>query len=206
MKIVIFDFDGVIANTFDIAYKIMKDLDYIDISADEFRTYFNGNIYDQEDITEDVRKEDLHEDSPFFEKYVPQILKTVPVKGIDEVIKTLSADYKLVVVSSTISSAIDDFLTKYDLREYFDTIHGADEERSKSVKIDRILSKLNVSKDDAVFITDTLGDIREADKVGVKCIATSWGYSSAKNLKKGDALKIVDEPEEIVDEVLKYFK
>lgn len=204
MKIVLFDFDGVIADTFEIAYQVMTDLKYIDISKDQFRKYFNGNIHEVEDVAEDMPEKSLHDRSPFFEKYIPKILETVPYSGIGDVIKELSEQYKMVIVTSNINSAVEQYLNKNDLSQYFDGIYGADIEPSKAVKINNILTKFNLDKSDTVFITDTLGDVLEAKKAGVQSIAASWGYSKRKDLEKGEPMVIIDERDQIVDEVKKY--
>ncbi len=47
--------------------------------------------------------------------------------------------------------------------------------KSKVEKFRMMEEKYGVRKNDMLFITDTLGDIREADKAGVPTIAVTWG-------------------------------
>jgi len=51
IKAIIFDFDGVIHDTFEIAYKINLEVMEHDIGRDEYRDLFNGNIYKNIKIT-----------------------------------------------------------------------------------------------------------------------------------------------------------
>ena len=50
MKTVIFDFDGVIHDTLDIAYGINKRINP-DMGLDEYKDYFNGNLYEHPRVT-----------------------------------------------------------------------------------------------------------------------------------------------------------
>ena len=52
------------------------------------------------------------------------------------------------------------------------------------------------------FITDTLGDIKEANKVGIESIGITWGYQDKAKLQKGNPKKIVDTPTELLDYLL----
>lgn len=59
---------------------------------------------------------------------------------------------------------------------------------------------------DAVFITDTLGDIREARECDIDSIAVTWGFHERKTLEKGNPIVIVSDPRELfveIDNVLK---
>jgi phosphoglycolate phosphatase-like HAD superfamily hydrolase len=57
--------------------------------------------------------------------------------------------------------------------------------------------KLHESPKSHLFITDTLGDLKEAAKVGLPAIAVSWGVHSPDRLGQGNALMIVHTVEEL---------
>ncbi len=198
-KIIIFDFDGVIVDTFDIAYDIYKS-HVPEISADEYLSYFEGNIYDALNIT---RKRVDNND--FFPLYTDQLLSRDPISGIGDVIKQLTQEYILVIVSSTINEPIDMFLQKHNLLEPFSEILGGDIAERKTEKLEMILEKYKVEPNDCLFITDTLGDLREADKVDIQSIAVTWGYHNAHTLEKGKSYAFARKPQEILTKTKEYF-
>lgn len=57
-----------------------------------------------------------------------------------------------------------------------------------------------------IFITDTLGDMREAEKCNVKCIAITGGYHEEETLRKGNPILITDSGKEIIRAVASYFE
>lgn len=108
-------------------------------------------------------------------------------------------DEKPTIVSSTITPPIHSYLEKNNLRHYFDSILGADVERSKVVKLQSV-QELHPNRE-MYFITDTLGDIREAEKVGIKSIAVTWGYHDKAMLEQGNPRAIVNTAEELTETV-----
>ena len=198
MKIVLFDFDGVMVDTFSFCHAISNLIH--PISEDDYRKRFEGNIFDSvKKPKEGAKKID------FWGEYKPELMKCVPVKGISELIKDFSEIYVLIIISSTISHAISDFLDENNLRKYFKEILGADIDKSKINKICGVLNKYPISSSDIIFITDSLGDIKEARECGVKSIAVTWGYHPKETLIKGEPYKIVDQPLDIKEAVDIYF-
>ena len=61
---------------------------------------------------------------------------------------------------------------------------GGDIHRSKVAKIQMILKKHGIKPAEAIFITDTLGDMREAIKCGVLSIGVTWGFHEKERLQK----------------------
>jgi len=198
-KIIIFDFDGVIADTFGIAFNIYKS-HVPEISADKYLSYFEGNIYDALSAT---RKKVDNDD--FFPLYTDQLLSRNPISGIGDVIKQLTQEYTLVIVSSTINKPIEMFLQKHNLLEPFSEILGGDIAKRKTEKLQMILEKYKVEPNDCLFITDTLGDLREANKVDIHSIAVTWGYHNAHTLKKGKSYAFAQKPQEILTKIKEYF-
>lgn len=102
------------------------------------------------------------------------------------------------IVSSTINSPIRDYLEKHILSQHFDKIYGADAHTNKVVKINKVFADFKVVADDCLFITDTLGDMREAAKARVKSIGVTWGFHNLETLQKGNPTAIAATPRELV--------
>lgn len=196
-KTLLFDFDGVIVDSFGLSYESRQAVDDNPPDEETYRGLFDGNIYEKEELELENDHSKVDENSPFFNIYIPLLMKQRPVGGMTDVIKELHKDHRMVVISSTISSPIREYLNKYDLSLYFDKIYGGDVHKSKILKIKIAFAEFNLTADDCLFITDTLGDMREAAKVGVRSIGVTWGFQRRDNLQKGNPIAIVDSPQKL---------
>lgn len=203
-KFVLFDFDGVIVDSFALALEINKKICPF-TSVSEYKKRFEGNI--NEYLEEKTNHGDqCRHDLDFFDEYVPRMKNEVKlVPGIELVIQSLAEKYNLIIVSSTLSAPISELLDKYNLKKYFLEVMGNDVHKSKVEKIKMVFSKYSVTKEDCVFITDTLGDLREANHVGVKCIAVTWGFHAPETLEKGNPYLIANKVDELQGLIYTYF-
>ncbi|HSX24872.1 MAG TPA: HAD family hydrolase [Candidatus Andersenbacteria bacterium] len=190
-KLVIWDFDGVIADTFDMCLNIIR-LSNPELTKTEYRQRFEGNI---NKIKKD-RRERSHID--FWAEYEKNILNQKMTEGIENPVQYFAEFYPSVIVSSTISKPINQFLEHHTIRQYFQEIFGNEISESKIEKFNMILKKYNIRSEDCVLITDTLGDMKEASKAGIKSVGVTWGYQSRETLEKGNPASIVEKPEEII--------
>ncbi|HRY52580.1 MAG TPA: HAD-IA family hydrolase [Candidatus Portnoybacteria bacterium] len=194
---VLFDFDGVIVDSFKTAYEVNKALhEGGDFLEEDYRRLFEKNIFDGKHAEKAKQ---------FFELYIPGFLALEPIKGVKEALGELAKEYSLIIISSTISSPINSWVEKHEIGKYFIEIMGADVHTSKVEKMKMVFAKYNVQPDDCVFITDTLGDLREADTLGVKSLAATYGFHSEATLAKGNPAGFIKNPEEIISEVKKYW-
>ena len=200
MKIVLFDFDGVIVDSFAAAYKINA-ARFNPLTAEEYRRWFDGNI------GEELKKR-LSENSVtyFFAEYATELGSMAIVPGIVEVIVALAQKYTLAIISSSHSSAIKKFLETHGLEKYFKEILGYDIETSKVIKIRTVMEESKISPNDCVLITDTLGDIREANEAGIKSLAVTWGYHDKETLESGSPYALATIPPELVSMVDQYLR
>jgi phosphoglycolate phosphatase len=100
-----------------------------------------------------------------------------------------------------VTHLINEILDREDLSSYFTEILGSDVHTSKSEKIKKLIEKYNITSKDAIYITDTLGDIKEAEGCGVKSIAVTWGFHDRKTLEKGNPVAIIDEPMDLLEAI-----
>jgi phosphoglycolate phosphatase len=152
-----------------------------------------------------MRKARKKRSDNYFNDYAARLKNHTPETGMLEVITDLSKKYTLAVVSSSVDSLIEDFLTVHGVRTCFQEIMGSDTHKNKTTKILRLLEKYNVAPNEAIMITDTLGDIREAEAAGVKAIAVAWGFHAEETLQRGNPLLIVTDPNQIVGAIESYF-
>lgn len=196
-KIVLFDFDGVIIDSFSAAFETSKKF-YPQLTERDYRKLFEGNINDW------IGK--LHDDSDFFAEYIPKMKSGAkPTRGINEAIKKLAEAYTLIIVSSGMTDSIKTFMEREGLAECFSEIMGNDVHRSKVEKIKMIFSKYGAAGQNCVLITDTLGDMREAEQAGVGAIGVLWGFHDRDTLQNGNPFRIIKNPEELLTAVSDHF-
>ena len=188
-KHVMFDFDGVVLPSFETCYEVRRSYEP-DLSKQAYRQEFMGNVFDA------VEHKDF-DAAAFFAQYQKRMMEIQPVQYIDEAIQTLSKAYHLTVVSSSLSSLIDDYLQRYSLRDFFSEILGSDVDTSKERKIESLLKTHDTPTHSAVLITDTVGDIKEAGRVGVRSIAVSWGFHDKETLAAEAPAGLVDRPDRL---------
>ncbi|MBW2977357.1 HAD family hydrolase [Candidatus Woesearchaeota archaeon] len=201
IKALIFDYDGVIFDTINIAWNVVKTVcdKYCKRkikTKKEFLEIYKTNFYtamEQRGVT-DADMEKLKKDSI-------KILKTKhpkSFKNIPETIKKLSKKYKLAVVSSNYADVMKNDLKKAGILKNFKLIIGAEHEEHKTKKIRLCLKKLKIKPSQAVFVTDTVGDIKEAKKVKLKTMAVTWGFHKKDKLLKANPDFLVEKPKQML--------
>lgn len=197
--LIIFDFDGVLVDSFGAAFETVREHQPDrEISADEYRACFEGNAYEVADA-----KNFCFVFRDFFDHYLPRLLACKPAEGIEDAIRTLATAHTLAIISSTDSSVLQKWLEANHLLSYFTDILGADVSRSKVEKFSMLFKKYKIEGKDCLFVTDTLGDLREAEASGVPSIAVTYGWHSEERLQKGKFIAMVGRPSEIVEVIEK---
>lgn len=172
-KLIIWDFDGPIIDSRELALELTQ-YQCHDVDEHVHRNLFNGNVFDG--LNKLKKKASDEEFSEFLNKsYWPRKMEILPVEGIRGVLEELSNEFDMVINSSSVASQIDSYLAKNDLRKFFLKIYGS-EIKSKEEKFKLILKEFNLSAKDCVLITDTVGDVLEAESLSIPSIVILWGY------------------------------
>ncbi len=204
-KFILFDFDGVIADSFQSAFEIQAMI-CPHVTKDAYRKRFEGNINDWEEPINDHTVGCRH-NIDFNAEYTLRMENEVQiVPEIKEVIIELERNYTLIVISSTTTSPIQEFLERYELANHFVQIMGNDVHKSKIEKMKMVFKKFRVKSTDCVFITDTLGDMREAEEMSVGTIGVTWGFHKSSTLLRGKPFRLVKKPKDCLTAVSEYFK
>lgn len=205
-KIILFDFDGVIADTFDICFGINKQINPKIRVEDDYTKLFDGNINDWKKDTPLGEEEVKKSDDDFFIRYIPKLAGAEVFPGMKEALGELAKSYILIIISSTIASPIKDFLAVNGLTDYFEKFNGdMVVHNNKSDRIKKVLEKYRAAPNDCVFVTDTQGDMREAAECGIGSIGVEWGFQKAEDLTKGSPFLIVKKPEGLLAAIDDFF-
>lgn len=200
MKLALFDFDGVLVDTLGIAYGINNEEDP-SLSIETYKSFFEGNIHS---AIAEGRKKHIPD---FADRYSLQARELKIPEELRQLVISISEYSTLSIISSSETSVIKEILDREKISSYFSDILGSDVHQSKVSKISNLLKKYNTSPEDSVFVTDTLGDIKEAQECGVPAIAVTWGFHDESTLKRGNPVKIAYSPSELLEAInnmLKY--
>ena len=202
-RFVLFDFDGVIADSYALAFDVARQFNP-ELNDESYRALFEGNIYESLGRLEGWDSKN-HPDqyAAAFNSRMKDEVGLAP--GMRETIEKLAGEYRLIVISSTISMSIREFLDSHRLLKYFTQVMGMDVHTSKAEKMRMLFKKYDTAAEHCIFITDTLGDMREAQEHRMGTIGCSWGVHSHETLSKGIPFRIVDKPLELPDAVADYF-
>ena len=189
IKLVIFDFDGVLADSFDAFYLLIRDgmkKIGLPLTTDQYRDLFLGNVHQGfKDLINNKQKFLIF--SKFRKKnydiyYYNERSKVKLFPETSSFLKRISKKYVVTIVSSGHQKNVEDLLVLNKVRSLFDLVI-ANTATTKADAIKGILTKFKVKPKETIMITDTVGDIKVAKKVGLKTIAVTWGFHSAKLLR-----------------------
>jgi HAD superfamily hydrolase (TIGR01549 family) len=195
-KLIFFDFDGVIADSFIAAFTVSKMIHPL-LKQEDYRRRFDGNV-NEAAVDGRIQKE-YRSDVDFFEEYKPLLLESPIFPAMRDVVRACAKKFSLVIISSTTTPLISAYLKKHHIERYFEEIMGNDVHKSKIKKIGMALAKYKIIPNECLFVTDTVGDIKESRSMGVKAAAVTWGYHSRKSLERADPFVIIDTTQELFD-------
>ncbi len=203
LKAVLFDFDGTLADTGQILYKVYDQLsqkhDLPSMPYEELEKLRSLPIRERfkKAGVPLFKLPGIARDAlPIYTKY---ILTTEPFPGIRELLKNLrEQDFILGIISSNNVMNINKFLEDHDL-EFFDLIRCTSGLFGKHRTIKQVLKDLELQGEQAVYVGDEIRDIIACKKVPIKIIAVSWGYDHLSLLREGNPDKLVYNPGDIPD-------
>jgi len=184
IKNIIFDFDGVICQSQEYHLNKLNKLFDLDFTMEEYAGAHHGNANEVMLVQEKWKKVDWN-------KYHEEIEKDFPLKKIKpEVKKTLeelAQKYNLFIISSGHNQHIIDFLKNNEVWTLFKRALFFEDAKLKVDKFKMLENEFGISPEDTVFVTDTIGDVREAREVGYKnLIGITTGHHDEEILKTDD--------------------
>lgn len=202
-KIVIFDFDGTIADTLDSVINIVNRL------SNEFG---HKSVLEKEIplLRAKKPKEILsHLGIPLYK--LPFWIRRIRSE-INEEIGDLnpSVDLKPIILAlkkkectvgiltTNTEKNVKKFLLNNNL-DVFDFLYSGKSVFGKDKDIKKILKKTGLNKKEVFFVGDEIRDIEAGKKAKVITIAVSWGFNSREALKKENPDNIIDSPSELMD-------
>jgi len=200
IKMLVFDFDGVIINEFEKHYELSTK-QFPGLTEEQFKGFFDGNVHVERDKLKSV-------DTGFdLQGSFSNHKKTIIIKDkVKKIILKLSQSYILGIISSANEEGTLTCLKNSNLENVFSFVYGFESGKLKTDKFYKMFDKFKVKPDECLFITDTVGDVLEARKVGVESIVVDYGYHEKFKLKKVKPFDIISSLEVLEDVIEKYIK
>jgi phosphoglycolate phosphatase len=210
-RLVIFDLDGTLINSiYDIADATNNALAELKCPVHEVKCYYRfvgDGALDliRRALPEKMRDNDtILKTRALFEKYYKEnyLSKTKPYDGIPELLQKLRmSDIKLAVLSNKPHSFTEKIVKAF-WQDTFDIIQGNIPDIPKKpdpVAVHIIMQKLDIDKNDTLFIGDSDVDILTAKGAEIKSVGCLWGYRTKEELIKTGADYIAKAPLDILN-------
>ena len=194
-KYIVFDFDGTLADTFDV---------FKTIATTEYGEYdFDLELFKSKGAKEMLKQLDI----PRWK--IPGMILNVTSKlrssndiklfpGIIDLLNTLKKDYKIGVVSSNSQEIINGTLKEYNIEHLFEFVYSESSLFGKHLVLERMCRKHNIDRADVIYVGDEDRDIVAAKKAKIKTIAVTWGFNSKEKLSRENPDYLVDSPMQIL--------
>jgi phosphoglycolate phosphatase len=205
MALIIFDYDGVLADTLEdllqsgqdacnqlgVKHTVTQD-DISNLELVSFATFGQACEVPDHLVDEFVRI-----CLGFLaEKKSPPDLFT----GMSEVLRSLSVHHRLAIVTTNSSQNVQAFLARHGLDGLIQAVYGIDSPGSKAQKISLARQRLVENRErEAVFMVgDSLGDVLAAKEASVTSIAVTWGHQRLEKLLRSNPDFMVSSPQDLL--------
>ncbi len=206
MKLLMFDYDGVIVDSFELTKRI-----YLDVSdefglglpddSNFFRELFELDWRNTLKKLGIYSRENIEKIDRIYRAGLKKYESCAGIyPGMNEVLDALSKKYALAVVTNNVRDELDYRLKKFGLSKYFKAVLTEEDGKPKPEPdlLLKCMDRFNIDPKESAFIGDMDGDILAAKsaKVG-KIVGVSYGYHQHHKLKEADI--IVNAPEELLN-------
>jgi phosphoglycolate phosphatase len=201
-KLLIFDFDGTIADTLDAGVTILNKL------AVEFG--FRPLHPKDLERVRDMRTRQLMKFLGIPARKMSRIARRgseelyacihsiQPLPGMPEALRELQTlGFALGIITSNTEVNVQIFLRSHGL-DLFDFVRCSSKLLGKARMIRSVIRRQHVRAADILFVGDETRDIEAAKKAGIRIAAVTWGYNSRRSLEAMKPDFVFESPKELV--------
>ncbi|MBN1145658.1 MAG: HAD family hydrolase [Anaerolineales bacterium] len=203
MTLIVFDFDGVLADTIDdmlsIAGRVAADLGHpcqpspADLDALERMEF--SQFGRQLGIPEDKIEAFVSSSLQLFAS-LPTPPKIFP--GMRQVVQELAHANRVAIVTGNTARILRRFLEHHGLESSVELALTADDPGNRPEKLALILSTLSQPGAPCYLVGDAVSDVRAAKKTGLTSVAVAWGHQSESHLRSANPSYLARTPEELL--------
>ncbi len=209
-KIVIFDMDGTLFNNVETAYANVS-IKQPRITRGEFLALYAENYHDaivKYQTNNPPIQLTPEQQEQYDQNYALKKAHSKLFSGIHNLLEKLYNDGIILVLNTSAyeRNALPQ-LEQTGIKKFFDLIGTVELSKSKIEKFNIILEKYNVTKDDVLFVTDAVGDVKEASVLDIPTIGVTWGIHDREYLNRehyNNLITIVDTVKELKDYIYAY--
>ena len=205
MGLVLFDYDGVLADTLDdllkfgqaacnqlgVKHTVTKS-DLTNLEVMSFASYGKACEVPEKLIDQFV--------GICLNLFAEQKTPSGIFPGVGKVVRQLANQHFIDIVTTNSSQNVNAFLVKHGLAQLIHAVYGIDSPGSKTQKI--LLAQTRLPKgrtpEPAFMVGDSLSDIRAAKAARVASIAVTWGHQSVETLMSGQPDYLIHVPNELL--------
>lgn len=197
----IFDFDGTLADSFQIHLDIFNQLtikhrrrplneneieQFKHLSMRDFIKQQKIPLWQLPSLIKEARtiQQTQHLEPTIF----PQLNKIIP---------DLAAQYQLGILTSNTSENVQRFLSQHDLINYFSFVDSDPDLFGKHHKLKKLIKQYKLNPVETAYVGDEVRDIEAAHLAGIKIIAVSWGFNSVSALKEAKPNLLLKSPSDL---------
>jgi phosphoglycolate phosphatase len=196
-KLMMFDFDGVIADSLDdqsrACVEILRARGFAKLATRaRFLELTEANWFEAlaaAGVPEGVRAE--LEDA-FSALPIPDLFPEM-----DAVIARLAGAHPVVVITSSRTRVVEGILASHGVRGVVEVL-GGEQEASKTRKIRAVHRRFGETLP-AWYVCDTVGDVLEAREAGVGTVGVAWGWHGEERLRRVNPDRMVHTPNDLLD-------
>lgn len=201
---IICDFDGVWVDSFAALYRINDAAATafgLRLTAAQYGDAFNGPIHRELARLLQLDAARHHEFSEykrriFSEHYNPRTVQFFPFA--ESLMKALPQFGRLHIVTASPVEAVEALLEQSGLRSHFDEVAGFSL-AGKRATLERLVAQ--APQDPAVFVTDTVGDVREAAGLRLDVFGVGWGFHHPADLLAAGARGVARDSAELAAQI-----
>lgn len=203
VKVIIFDFDGTIADTLEalwcITNRLATQFGYQQISQEELAQI--RNLTSQQIIK--------HSGISIFKfplligKIKAELSNDITkIKLISEIelalIQLKNKGNRLWILSSNSQENILEFLKKNNLQDVFELVYTGATIFGKSKILKKLIKQEKIKPEECIYVGDETRDIEAARRSNIRAIAVSWGFNSKEVLAAQNPDFLLQHPSELV--------
>jgi len=199
--LILFDYDGVIADSFDSLLNVCVKAQTI---LGEGRPPTPEDFHKIENLTFDELGRMIGISEGKCVAYARRVFEiqqkgwqVSPFPEVIDVVKKMATKHTVAVVTNSQDDAVTTALYRFGIGEAITTVMGSD---SGTTKVDRIrrIKEAHPEDDESVYMVgDTIGDIRAGKQTGVQTVAVTWGFQARDLLLKEAPDYLLNAPHEL---------
>jgi phosphoglycolate phosphatase len=203
IKVIIFDFDGTLADTIDILLSISNRLSaefgfksatkeelaqLSNLTSWQILKYSGISIFKFPLLIRKLKAELRNE--------IPNIQLFPEIKQVLRELK--NSGFQLGIITSNSRENVLASIEKNGMQDTFDFIYSGTTFGKHKV-INRWLKKQNINPEQVVYVGDEVRDIDAAKRTRIKVIAVSWGFNSQSALAAHNPDFLIERPQELIE-------